>query len=126
MGGRDGHSATGPGAPDARAAALADYLRERAAAFSLSADVMGSQSTAKAGMALLDAAHIAEAMTPDDPRLALLSEAGLFESMPEGGALFLETSEVRAAIQRPLVRDPQGGEQIIAHLVATVGESRQT
>jgi hypothetical protein len=123
----DHRPTTGPrGEPDARASALADYLRERAAAFSLSADVMESQSTASAGMALLDAAHIADAMTPNDPRLALLSEAGLFESMPEGRAVFLETSQIRAAIQRPLVRDPQGGEQIIAHLVATVSEPPQT
>lgn len=112
---------SGPG-PDARAAALADYLRERAAAFSLSADVLGSQSTASAGMALLDAAHIAEAMTTNDPRLAVLSEAGLFESMPEGRARFLETNGIRAAIQRPLICDPQGGEQIIARLVATISE----
>ena len=124
MGGHDHHSATGTrGEPDARAAALADYLRERAAAFSMSADVTGSQNTASAGMALLDAAHIADAMTTNDPRLALLSEAGLFESMPGGRALFLETTEIRAAIQRPLVRDPQAGEEIIGHLMATVSES---
>jgi hypothetical protein len=110
------------GGPDPRAAALADYLRERAAAFSLSADVRGSQSTASAGMALLDAAHIADAMTANDPRLARLSEAGLFESMPEGRAVFVETTEVRAVIQRPLVRDPQAGEEIIAHLVASVAQ----
>jgi hypothetical protein len=77
-------------------------------------------------MALLDASHIADAMATNDPRLALLSEAGLFESMPGGRALFLETSEIRAAIQRPLVCDPQGGEQIIAHLVATVSKPPQT
>jgi hypothetical protein len=110
------------GKPDARASALADYLRSRAAAFSLSADVMASQSTASAGMALLDAADIADAMMTNDPRLALLSEAGLFESMPEGRALFLETSTIRAAIQRALVGDPQGGQQIIAHLVAAASE----
>ncbi|MBB3044235.1 hypothetical protein FHU40_004072 [Nocardioides soli] len=40
--------------------------------------------------------------------------------MPEGRALILETTQIRAAIQRPLVRDPQAGEQIIANLVATV------
>jgi hypothetical protein len=74
-------------------------------------------------MALLDAAHIAGAMREDDPRLALLSEAGRFESMPEGRARFLETMEIRAAIQRPLVRDPQSGEQIIAHLVTAVSGS---
>jgi hypothetical protein len=115
----------GPGQPDARASALADYLRERAAAFSLSADVRQSQSTASAGMALLDAAHIADAMTTNDPRLTLLSEAGLFESMPGGRARFLETLQIRAAIQRPLIRDPQDGEQIIAYLVATVLETPQ-
>ena len=120
--GHDVPPSMGPRESDARAMALADYLRERAAAFSLSADVMGSQSTASAGMALLDAAHIAAAMATNDPRLALLSEAGLFESMPGDRALFLETSRVRAAIQLPLVRDPQGGEQIIANLVATVSE----
>lgn len=102
---------------------MADYLRERAAAFSLSADVRESQSTASAGMALLDAAHIADAMPTNDPRLALLSEAGLFESMPGGRARFLETLQIRAAIQRPLVRDPQDGEQIIAYLVATASET---
>ncbi len=124
MGGHLHHSGTGSGEePDARAVALADYLRERAAAFSMSADVTGSQSTASAGMALLDAAHIADAMTRNDPRLALLSEAGLFESMPDGHARFLETIEIRSAVQRPLVRDPQGGEEIIAHLVATVSEA---
>lgn len=111
--------------PDARAAALADYFRGRAAAFSMSADVMGSQNTAQAGMALLDAAHVADAMTADDPRLTLLSEAGLFESMPEGRARFVETPAVRAAVQRPLVDDPQAGREIVDLLVATVGEPRQ-
>ncbi len=70
-------------------------------------------------MALLDAAAIAVSMVPGDDRLRLLSEAGLFESMPEGHALFLETPEIRAAIQRPLVSDRQTGADIIAQLVAT-------
>lgn len=62
------HPTTEPrGEADARAAALADYLRERAAAFSMWADVTGSQITASAGMALLDAAHIADAMMTNDP-----------------------------------------------------------
>jgi hypothetical protein len=126
-GDHDRRHATGrPGPSDSRASALADYLRERAAAFSLSADVRESQSTASAGMALLDAAHVADAMMTNDPRLVLLSEAGLFESMPGGRAFFLETVQVRAAIQRPLVRDPQDGEQIIAYLVATVSEAPQS
>ncbi len=123
----DDRPSTGPrGEPDARASALAEYLRQRAAAFSMSADVMESQSTASAGMALLDAAHVADAMTPNDPRLVLLSEAGLFESMPGGRAFFLETPEIRAAVQRQLVRDPQGGKEIIAHVVATAADLPRT
>lgn len=106
--------------PDARGAALAQYLRERAAAFSMSADVTGVQDTARAGMALLDAATVADAMSTSDARLRLLSEAGLFESMPEGRARFTETPEVRAAIQRPLVSDRHTGVEIIAELVASI------
>ena len=113
------------GARDVRAVALADYLRERAAAFSMSADVMESQSTARAGMALLDAAQLAETMTPGDARLAMLLEAGLFESMPDGRTRFCETAEIRAAIQQPLVRDAQRGDEIIALLVATAAGSAE-
>jgi hypothetical protein len=106
--------------PDPRAAALAEYFRQRAAAFSLSADVTGSQGTAVSGMALLDAAHIAEAMAPTDPRLQALSEAGLFETMPHGRAQFTETPRIRAVIQRPLVFEAETGQQIIAHIVASI------
>ena len=107
------------GPRDARAAALAHYLRQCAASFSMSADVGDVDSTAKAGMALLDAAAIADAMPSDDARIKVLSEAGLFESMPHGQARFLETPEIRAAIQRPLVSNPRAGVEIIAELVAT-------
>lgn len=107
---------------DARAAALAVYLRERAESFSMSADVTGVQDTARAGMALLDAASIAEAMTPSDSRLRVLSERGHFESMPQGRARFVETPAMRAAIQRPLVSDRQTGAEIIAALVSTARE----
>jgi hypothetical protein len=105
---------------DARAAALAHYLRERAASFSMSADVTEAQATARAGMALLDAATIADAMPPTDARLRVLSEAGHFESMPEGRARFVETPAVRAAVQRPIVSGPQTGVEILAQIVATV------
>lgn len=110
------------GSQDPRASALADYLRERAASFSMSADVTGVQDTARAGMALLDAAVIAEALGSSDRELRVLSEAGLFESMPGGRAWFVETQRIRAAIQRPLVTERQTGAQIIAQLVATAGE----
>lgn len=106
--------------PDRRAIALAEHLRRCAASFSLSADVADVDSTATAGMALLDAAAIAEAMTSDDRRLAALSEAGCFESMPHQGALFLESAHVRAAILRPLVSEAQTGAEIIAEIVAAV------
>jgi hypothetical protein len=104
-------------APDARALALAEYLRERAAAFSLSADVNEADQIAQAGMALLDAASTAEALPADDPTLIALSEAGRFESMPGGKARFVETPRLRAAVQRPISGAPMAGAQILALLV---------
>jgi hypothetical protein len=109
----------GGNAPDARAMALADYLSQRAAAFSLSADVSGEQEIARAGMALLDASRIAAKLLPTDERLTALSEAGLFETMPDRKAIFLETPELRAAIQRPLAGTPMSGPDILALLVDT-------
>ncbi|CAN5878639.1 hypothetical protein BH24ACT15_BH24ACT15_37960 [soil metagenome] len=58
-------------------------------------------------------------MATDDARIKVLSEAGCFESMPDGQAFFLETPEIRAAIRRPLVAERQAGVEIIAELVAT-------
>lgn len=107
------------GAPDPRAAALADYLRRSAAAFSMSADVTGVASTADAGMALLDAALLAERLPSGDATLRVLSEAGLFESMPGGRAAFVEHPDVRAAILRALVSGEEDAACIIAKLVAT-------
>src|SRR5690606_20465927 len=92
----------------------------------LSADVGDVDSTAAAGMAVLDAAAIAETMTSHDPRLQALSEAGCFESMPDSGAHFLESPQIRAAILRPLVSESQTGRQIIALLVATAGLDNET
>lgn len=112
-----GGASTRPG--DVRSLALADYLRRSAAAFSLSADVTGTPSTAAAGMVLLDAAKIAESLRTDDPEIRILSEAGLFESMPGGGAAFVEVPEIRAAVQRALVSDVEDGAAVIAKLVAT-------
>jgi hypothetical protein len=104
-------------AADARALALAEYLRARAAAFSLSADVNEADQIARAGMALLDAASAAEALPADDPTLVALSEAGRFESMPGNVARFVETPRVRAAVQRPISGTPMTGEQILSLLV---------
>ena len=104
---------------DARAAALAGYLHQRAAAFSLSADVNDAQETASAGMALLDAAALAEQLRPTDEILRRLSEAGRFETMPDGKAVFLETSDLRAAIQRPLLGGPMTGHEILTLVVKT-------
>lgn len=112
----DATTSTGPG--DARSAALAEYLRTTAAAFSLSGDITEMPTTAEAGMALLDAAAIAESMQTDDPAIRVLSEAGLFETMPLGKAVFLEIPEIRAAIQRTLL-DAESGADIISRLVAT-------
>jgi hypothetical protein len=111
--------AAGTGSEDARAVALAQYLRRAAAAFSLSADVRDAGDTAEAGMVLLDAALIAESMPADHEGLRVLSEAGLFESMPHGRAVFVEVPEMRAAVQRALVSDEEDGSAIIAKLIAT-------
>jgi hypothetical protein len=104
---------------DARAVALASYLRERAAALSMSADVNDEQHIAAVGLALLDAAKLAEQLAPDDPRLALLSEAGCFETMPRGTALFIETPALRAAVQRPLAGPPVSGSDILGLIVTS-------
>lgn len=109
------------GATDARALALAEYLRERAAAFSLSADVNQADQIAQAGMALLDAAAKAETLAADDPTLTALSEAGCFETMPDNQARFVETPQLRAAVQRPISGAPMAGEQILALLVNNAG-----
>lgn len=108
--------------PDPRATALARFLRDRASAFSLSADVTGSQLTADAGMALLDAAILAEQLPPDDPRLVAMSEAGLFESMPDDQARVVETPEVHAALQRPISGSARDGDHILRAIVSAVAE----
>lgn len=110
---------SGPSGVDPRAAALARYLRQTAAVFSMSADATDSASTADLGMALLDAARIAEAMPSADPRIRIMSEARLFESMPEGKSVFVEVAEIRRAVRRTLVSGPQDGASIIARLATT-------
>lgn len=117
-----GSSDAGRSGTDPRCTALARYLRGAAGAFSTSADVTDSERTAELGMALLDAARIAEAMPSSDQRIRILSEAGLFESMPGGQAAFVEAPEIRRSVQRPLVAGPQSGSMIIAELVATARE----
>jgi hypothetical protein len=106
---------------DPRGAALARYLRARAADFSLSADVTTQQHVARAGMALLDAAEIAENLTRTDPDLDRLSDAGCFESMPNQGFRFVETTAIRAAVQRPLAGKGTTGRDILALLATAAG-----
>jgi hypothetical protein len=72
---------------DPRAAALAEYLRQRAADFSWLANLNDTQYTALAGMVLLDAAALAEAMPAGDERLCELSWRHRFTSAPHGWAL---------------------------------------
>lgn len=108
----------GPAGVDPRSAALARYLRRMAATFSMSADATNTSGTAEYGMALLDAAMIAEAMPSRDPRITILSEVGLFESMPDGEAVFIELPAIRSSVQRPLVSGREDGSTIIAKIVA--------
>ena len=107
---------------DARCVALAEYLRRSAASFSMSADSTDAARTAEAGMALLDAAVIAESLPSDDAGIRVLSEAGLFESMPGGRASFVEVAAIRAAVLRALVSEAEDGRAIIAKLVATAAK----
>ena len=107
---------------DPRGAALARYLRDRAADFSMSADATTQQHVARAGMALLDAAAIAENLTRTDPDLDRLSDAGCFESMPNQGFRFAESEAIRAAVQRPLAGEPATGRDILA-LIAAVAQT---
>ncbi|MFC5175374.1 hypothetical protein [Nocardioides taihuensis] len=97
---------------DARAAALAGYLR------TLAAESEASPASLD-GTGLLEAAGIAERMSPDDPRLRALSDAGHFGSTPGGRVLFLATPEVRAVVRRQLVSGHQSGVVLLARLVAT-------
>jgi hypothetical protein len=107
---------------DSRAVALAEYLRTWAATFSLSADATGGQHTAVAGMALLDAANLAESMAAQDERLVALSEAGCFESMPNGTAVFVGTPRLMAVIRRPLSGAGMTGASILTALADSVRE----
>jgi len=102
---------------DPRAVALADYLRQRASAFSLSADSTDEQHIARAGMALLDAAALAEELVAGDGRLKALSDASCFEAMADGACRFVETPRLRSVVQRPLAGSPMSGEQILDLLV---------
>ena len=106
---------------DPRGPALAAYLRDRAAAFSLSADVTTQQHVARAGMALLDAAAIAEQLPTNHRVLDQLSAARCFVSLPGGGTRLVETDQVRAAVRRPLSGDPMSGLEILDLLAATAG-----
>ena len=108
------------GSLDPRACALAQYLRDHAARFSLSADVNESTHIADAGMALLDAAVLAAHLRPNHPLLVTLSEAGLFETMPQDRARVVETPEVRRAVQRPLAGNAQDGSTILRGIASAV------
>lgn len=107
--------------PDARALALAVFLRRWAGAFSFSADALDSPETAHAGMTLLDAAQRAEQLAADDPVIVVLSEAGHFESMPGGHARFVETVEIRHAVLRLIVGPTFDGGQVLAAIASASG-----
>ncbi|WP_146605097.1 hypothetical protein [Jiangella anatolica] len=107
--------------PDARALALAIFLRRWAGAFSFSADALDSPGTARSGMTLLDAAQRAEQLAPDDPVIVVLSEAGHFEAMPGGHARFIETVEVRRAVLRLFAGPAFDEGQVLAAIADASG-----
>jgi hypothetical protein len=89
---------------------------------SMSSDGTVNEPAAKLGEALLHAARIAEAMTGADPRIRVLSAAGLFESLPGGRQVFVEAPEIGRVVRRPLVSAPQTGPMLLEQLVATAEE----
>lgn len=88
---------------------------------SLSADVTGHLHLADVGMALLDAAGLAQRMRGDDTVLMRLSEAGCFEPMPDGGARFVSSGEIRRALLRPISGDAEAGAAILGSVVLAAG-----
>ena len=118
MGTAGGHV---PPSAEPRADALAAFLRREAGAISLSAEMTGLSHLVNVGLALLDAAALAEALNSDDPILQQLSEAGCFESMPQGRAAFLGTDDIRRAIRRPVSGADETGEDILHSIVVACG-----
>lgn len=102
---------------DPRAPALASFLRERAALFSLSAEVNDSPHIADAGMSLLDAAAIADDLRSDDPLMVELSERGLFETMPDRGARVVPSEELNRSLQRSIVGSARDGWAVLGDLL---------
>jgi hypothetical protein len=91
--------------------------------FSMSADVNVQQHVARAGMALLDAAELAERLTSNDHRLRLLSEAGRFETMSDASFVVVESAGMRAVLQRPLAGVSLTGDEVLTSLArAASGE----
>lgn len=105
---------------DPRATALAGFLRERAALFSLSADVNNSPHVAEAGMALLEAAAIAQDLRPMDPLLVGMSERGLFESMPNGGSRVVDSDELGRSLSRSILGKPRDGRRVLKDLLGAL------
>jgi hypothetical protein len=105
---------------DPRALALAGFLRERAALFSLSADVNDSSHIAEAGMSLLAAAGVAQELGSLDPLLVEFSERGLFESMPGGAARVVESDELGRSLSRSILGQARGGRDVLSDLLAAL------
>ena len=112
-----------PVSPDSepRADALAHFLRHEAGAISLSAEMTTLRHLVTVGMALLDAAALADSLRRDDPILQQLSEAGCFESIPDGRATFLSTDAIRRAILRPISGVDESGADILHSIVSACG-----
>jgi hypothetical protein len=109
---------------DPRATALGAFLRSRAALFSLSADVNNSPRIAEAGMALLEAAELAEGLPSVDPLLAEMSEAGVFETMPGQGAKVVHTPEIDRLLQRPIFGESRDASTILRDLARAADPRR--
>lgn len=108
--------------PEPRAAALAHFLRREAGAVSLSAQMTGNFYLVHVGMAMLDAAVLAQDLKVDDPILLRLSQAGCFESMPGEKSKFVSTDEIQRAILRPVSGTAEAGATILQSIVTAADQ----
>jgi len=112
------------GGADPRGEALAVFLRHAAAMFSMSADETDQAAVASVGMILLDAAKNSEHLSRADQRLAVFSDAGCFESMPDGSVRVVEPDVLHRGLLRLLASPVVSGDDVLTLLAEAVEDLR--
>lgn len=86
----------------------------------MSADTQNSSHIADAGMSLLDAATIAQDLSPLDPLLVEMSERRLFETMPGDGARVIESDDLGRSLSRSIIGRSRSGHDVLRDLLAAL------